>query len=106
MNDARPKNYYEVLEVPQDAKPEDIEQGYLRAKNAFSGESLAMYSLMSGDECEEMLVQIDEAYSILSVPSKRQKYDLARGLNKNHHNPEMLYPVSYTHLTLPTILRV
>ena len=46
---------------------------------------------MSGDECEEMLVQIDEAYSILSVPSKRQKYDQARGLNKNHHNPEMLY---------------
>jgi len=94
VNDSRPKNYYDVLEVSQDAKPEEIEQGYLRSKNAFSGESLAMYSLMSNDECEQMLVQIDEAYSILSVPEKRKQYDAARGLNKDHHNPEMLYQQS------------
>jgi DnaJ-class molecular chaperone len=96
VNEPRPKNYYEVLEVAADSPREEIEQGYLRAKNAFSSESLALYSLMSNDECEDILVQIDEAYSILSVPKKRKEYDKARGFNQNHRNPEVLYQ-QYAH---------
>lgn len=77
------KNYYEVLEVPTDASSDDIHKGYVRAKNAYSQDSLALYSLMTKDECDQILDLIDEAYSILSDPDKRRMYDEARGINQN-----------------------
>ena len=43
------KNYYEVLEVPTDASSDDIHKGYVRAKNDYSQDSLALYSLMTKD---------------------------------------------------------
>jgi len=77
------KNYYEILEIPEDASPEEIHRGYIRAKNAYSQDSLALYSLMSPEECNQVLMLIEEAYSILSEPGKRRQYDSARGLNTN-----------------------
>lgn len=77
------KNYYEILEIPEDASPEEIHKGYIRAKNAYSQDSLALYSLMSPEECNEVLNLIEEAYTILSEPNKRRQYDSARGLNTN-----------------------
>jgi len=79
------KNYYEVLEVPTHAGSDDILKGYNRAKNAYSHDSLALYSLMSQNECESVLNLIEEAYSILSDSEKRKQYDLARGI----HNPTL-----------------
>lgn len=75
------KNYYEVLEVPTTATPDEIYQGYQKAKNTYSGESLALYSLFTEEECAEQLDMIEEAYSILSIPDKRRQYDEVRGLN-------------------------
>ena len=77
------KNYYEVLEVPTDASTDDLHKGYVRAKNAYSQDSLALYSLMTKDECDQIIDLIDEAYSILSDPDKRRLYDQARGINQN-----------------------
>ena len=74
-------NYYEILEVPEDADGEAIHRGYLRAKNAYTQDSLALYSLMSPEECAKTLELIEEAYSILSNINKRKQYDQARGLN-------------------------
>lgn len=76
------KNYYEVLEIPSNAKSEEIYHSYQRAKAAYSNDSLALYSLISQEECKNILSLIDEAYSILSDPSKRKMYDEARGLNR------------------------
>jgi curved DNA-binding protein CbpA len=76
------KNYYEVLEISSSAKSEDIYQSYLRAKMAYSADSLALYSLMSTEECRNVLDLVEEAYSILSDPLKRKRYDEARGLNR------------------------
>jgi curved DNA-binding protein CbpA len=88
MNDM--KNYYEVLEIPASAKSEDIYHSYQRAKFAYSSESLAIYSLISGEECRNILNLIEEAYSILSDPAKRRRYDEARGLNMDFN------PTSYS----------
>jgi curved DNA-binding protein CbpA len=77
------KNYYEVLEVSSTSSPEDVHQGYLRAKNAYSQDSLALYSLMSKEECESILQLIEEAYTIISDPHKRRQYDDARGINQD-----------------------
>ncbi len=79
------KNYYDILEIPTNASFDEVQRGYLRAKNAYGQDSLALYSLMSKDECESIMNTIEEAYSILSDPSKRREYDEARGF-KTHDN--------------------
>ncbi|EQC45436.1 helix-turn-helix transcriptional regulator [Bacteriovorax sp. Seq25_V] len=75
------KNYYEVLEVSVNANGEEIYQAYTRAKNAYSGDSLALYSLLSQDEATKILELIEEAYNILSDPEKRKQYNNVRGIN-------------------------
>ncbi|MBP9674163.1 MAG: helix-turn-helix domain-containing protein [Bacteriovoracaceae bacterium] len=78
MNDN--KNYYEILEIPVDATHEEISRAYQKAKNSYSGSSLALYSLLTESECKEILESIEEGYSILGQPSKRKEYDRIRGL--------------------------
>jgi DnaJ-class molecular chaperone len=80
--DLERKNYYEVLEVEKNASPGQIEQAYLRARNAYSTDSVAMYSLMTRQECEDVLRHIEEAYSVLGFPQKRKEYDRVRGFNQ------------------------
>ena len=90
--DAEKKNYYDVLEIPTNASPQDIESAYVRARNAYSGDSVALYSLMTKDECDSVLGQIEEAYSVIGFPEKRREYDRLRGFNQsgfaqNYSNP-------------------
>lgn len=84
-NAKREKNYYEILEVPTNSTPSEVYEGYIRAKNAYSQDSLALYSLMSKEECENILALIEEAYSIISDPNKRQQYDEARGIQLRYN---------------------
>lgn len=81
--DADKKNYYEVLEIDINASPQAIENAYIRSRNAYSGDSVALYSLMTKDECNQILGQIEEAYSVLGFPEKRREYDRLRGYNQN-----------------------
>lgn len=85
--DAEKKNYYEVLEIEPSASPQQIENAYIRARNAYSGDSVALYSLMTKEECDAILRQIEEAYSVLGFPEKRREYDRLRGFNQSglHH---------------------
>lgn len=85
--DTEKRNYYEVLEIPIGASPQEIERAYTRARNAYSGDSVALYSLMSTDECAAILNQIEEAYSVLGFPEKRREYDRIRGFNSTPKNP-------------------
>ncbi|WP_408097844.1 helix-turn-helix domain-containing protein [Peredibacter sp. HCB2-198] len=96
--DAEKKNYYEVLEIETNATPNQIENAYIRARNAYSGDSVALYSLMTKDECDNFLGQIEEAYSVLGFPEKRREYDRLRGFNQGgmatQVNPEKIHTVS------------
>jgi curved DNA-binding protein CbpA len=99
--DAEKKNYYDVLEIETNSSPGQIESAYVRAKNAYSGDSVALYSLMTREECNEILGQIEEAYSVLGFPEKRREYDRLRGFNKtagapvydHHHDSSRANPV-------------
>lgn len=73
-------NYYEILEVQSIASADEIHKAYLTAKNAYSGDSLALYSLLSEEEAHRVLELIEEAYNILSDPTKRKKYNKVRGI--------------------------
>lgn len=81
--DSEKKNYYEVLEIESFSTPAQIEQAYIRARNAYSGDSVALYSLMTKDECDAILQQIEEAYSVIGFPEKRREYDRLRGFNQS-----------------------
>lgn len=99
--DSEKKNYYDVLEIETNSTPGQIESAYVRAKNAYSGDSVALYSLMTREECNEILGQIEEAYSVLGFPEKRREYDRLRGFNKtagapvydHHHDSARANPV-------------
>lgn len=94
--DAERKNYYEVLEIETNANPNQIENAYIRSRNAYSGDSVALYSLMTKDECDNILGQIEEAYSVLGFPEKRREYDRLRGFNQGGvtpTNPEKVHTV-------------
>lgn len=85
MNEKKEKNYYDILEVPTNATPEEIHEGHNRTRNAYSQDSIALYSLMGQDECNQMLAAVDEAYGILSDPNKRLQYDKARGVTLSYN---------------------
>ncbi len=80
MSEEKSKNYYEILEVPTNATSDEIYKGYVRAKNAYGQDSLALYSLMTKVECDQIIDLIEEAYTIISDPDKRRQYDEARGI--------------------------
>jgi len=69
------QSYYDILEVPTDASPQEIREAYLRLKTAYGRDSVALYSLVSPEEKEQTLQQIEEAYQVLSSTEKRHEYD-------------------------------
>jgi curved DNA-binding protein CbpA len=93
------KNYYEVLEIEANATPNQIENAYIRARNAYTGDSVALYSLMTKEECDTILSQIEEAYSVIGFPEKRREYDRLRGFNQSGHSA----PSNRTNDTIHTI---
>ena len=80
-----------------DADPKEIRQSYIRAKNAYSQDGPALYSLMNRDECDRILESVEEAYCILSDSEKRRQYDDAHGFNRgvNFQIPRQAHYQSY-----------
>ena len=70
-------DYYELLEVPRDARAEEIERGYALVRAAYEDESLAAYSVFDADEAVAVRERIDHAYRVLSDPEARRAYDAA-----------------------------
>src|SRR5947208_3257831 len=71
-------NYYEVLEVAEDAPPHEIHRAYQRAKSTYSSDNPALYSMFSPEEARELLRLIEEAYTVLGNPGLRKSYDESR----------------------------
>lgn len=68
-------NYYEILEVSPDAPQAEIQRAYQRAKNTYSQDNPALYSMFSKEEARELMRLIEEAYSVLGIASLRRAYD-------------------------------
>lgn len=75
MSQAAGTNYYELLEVPPDAHSAEIHKAYQRAKQTYSQDNPALYSMFSPEEARELLRLIDEAFQVLNNPSTRKVYD-------------------------------
>ncbi len=69
------KDYYKVLGVSSDAKPEDIKKAFRKlARENHPDQNKA------NPEAERRFKEISEANSVLSDPAKRKEYDEARSL--------------------------
>ncbi|HQB82538.1 MAG TPA: DnaJ domain-containing protein [Candidatus Rifleibacterium sp.] len=67
------KDYYKILEVPQNASKEDIKKAFKRLAKKYHPD------INKGDHrAEEKFKEISEAYEVLGRDDERQKYDAAR----------------------------
>lgn len=63
------KDYYKILGVSRDAKPEDIRKAYRKLAKQYHPD------VNKEPGSEEKYKEINEAYEVLKDPEKRQKYD-------------------------------
>lgn len=68
-------DHYEVLEVPRDARHDEIERAFTLVRGAYEGDALAAYSVIPPDEAKLWRERIDEAFRVLSDPAARSAYD-------------------------------
>ncbi|MBI2604832.1 MAG: helix-turn-helix domain-containing protein [Deltaproteobacteria bacterium] len=88
MFEENSQNYYEILDVRQDATQNEIRQAYFRVKAAYSKDSAALYSLFDEQETQLVLERVEQAYLVLSNAEKRKEYDKVHGFLKTDELPE------------------
>lgn len=71
-------NYYELLEIKENASPEVIKAAYKALAKKYHPDSFEGSSL----EREKSMTQINEAYTVLSDEKKRKEYDLKIKMQK------------------------
>jgi curved DNA-binding protein CbpA len=80
-------SFYDILEIAPDASKEEIREAYLRIKSTYHRDHVALYTLFSAIEREEILKKAEEAYLTLSDTNKRNTYDQSNGLLTVDGNP-------------------
>lgn len=63
------KDYYKILGVSRDAKPDDIRKAYRKLAKQYHPD------VNKSPDAEEKYKEINEAYEVLKDPAKREKYD-------------------------------
>lgn len=79
------ETFYDVLKVDPRATITEIVAAYHSAKNAFSKDSVATYSLFSPEETNAILSRLEEAYLTLSNVDKKREYDRQMLLRQEGH---------------------
>lgn len=75
------QTHYEILELPRDAKAEQIERAYRVARATYAADSLATYSVYDESELGALRERIELAYAVLSDAERRSAYDASLGAN-------------------------
>lgn len=75
MKGIKEQTHYEILEVNSAATMKEIQLAYEHAKETFRSDSVAVYSLFSEGEINEIQVAIEEAYRVLIDEGLRKRYD-------------------------------
>ena len=70
-------NYYEVLNVDQNANRLMIREAYLRLKNLYSNGGDALSGMAGADDLARHLHELDRAFEVLNDEHKRAEYDRA-----------------------------
>ena len=75
MNTENRHNYYEILEITENATQQEIHLAYEKAKMTYSSENKALNSVFSVSEASELRTLIEEAYEVLSNNTYRNIYE-------------------------------
>src|SRR5574340_613157 len=70
-------NHYELLEVSPRATAQEIHKAYERIRKIYDPNSIALYSLFSPEETENIRQRIEDAYRTLIYDENRREYDLS-----------------------------
>ncbi len=65
------KNYYKILDVPRDASQRDIKKAYRMTAKKYHPD----VTLFDKTYAQEKLVEVNEAYAVLSDEERRRQYD-------------------------------
>lgn len=76
-------NYYDILDIREDATRKEILEAYQKAKAVYNRDSMALYSLYSDDESSNMINLIEEAYQVLINPQRRDFYNKEHNISSN-----------------------
>ena len=68
-------DYYELLEVSQDASKLTIQEAYQTSCSLFAPDSIVSYNFLSGEEREKLFQRFHKAYETLMNDQKRIEYD-------------------------------
>lgn len=71
----RTQSYYDILGINSSATPFEIRHAYNEMHQLYHDDSLASYSFFTREERQEILSEIDTAYSILIDEKSRTLYD-------------------------------
>ncbi|MBN2373224.1 helix-turn-helix domain-containing protein [bacterium] len=74
-------NLYEILNLEPKATKAEIQLAYSRLWKTYQPDSLAVYSVISKEEREDMLARIETAYNTLIDEMRRREYDRSIGIN-------------------------
>jgi curved DNA-binding protein CbpA len=76
-------SHYRVLDVAPNASRMQIREAYLRLKNTYGAGSAALYSLISEEEANEQMAQVEEAFRVLNDETARRDYDRQLGVSQD-----------------------
>lgn len=75
MNTENRHNYYEILELTENATQQEIHAAYAKAKENYSADNKALNSIFSPVEANELRNLIEEAFEVLSNNTYRNIYE-------------------------------
>ncbi len=78
MNTENKHNYYEILEISENATQHDITVAYEKAKRTYSSQNTSLNSIFSNEEAQLFRTMIDEAFHILGNQTYRNVYEKRR----------------------------
>lgn len=84
------QDYYQVLDVPYDASPEQIQGAYEEARDIYSHDALVTGSILSEQERRRAFERVAEAYQTLIAEESRRLYDESIGVARPKRPPKVL----------------
>ena len=75
MNTENRHNYYEILEITENATQQEIHAAYAKAKKTYFADNKALNTIFSPGEATELRTLIEEAFEVLSNNTYRNIYE-------------------------------